>query len=214
MLCRPLLWRGSSKEGRPEEALHIVSDDAVVRPFAQPAMSMISRATPSTVPLIPTHLLPALLAAAWLCGFAASLPSAVGGRRFLAVMMVEAVPSREGRDVEALRRLENLVEVRKRIEMVRGRAPLEVGIFGLVRPLLERPGGISDALPMCREKAFSRTSYGTWGLIRWRPMSKHLCSSLRPFFLRRRASGGGRLPIRKPTHCPVLIRLPPSLPLA
>src|SRR6266481_2647054 len=38
------------------------------QPFSQPTMSMISRATPSTVSGNLIHLPPALLMAAWLCG--------------------------------------------------------------------------------------------------------------------------------------------------
>ncbi|PYU63866.1 MAG: hypothetical protein DMG56_08320, partial [Acidobacteria bacterium] len=43
--------------------------EEVSQPFSQPAMTVISRATPSTVSPSVIHLLPGLLAAAWLCGF-------------------------------------------------------------------------------------------------------------------------------------------------
>jgi len=41
----------------------------VSQPFSQPTTSMISRAAPSAASPSLTHLLPALLAAVWLCGF-------------------------------------------------------------------------------------------------------------------------------------------------
>src|SRR5205814_2016518 len=57
-----------------------------------------------------------------------------------------AVPLREGREVEALRRAEHLVGIRKRIELLLSGATLEPGIFGIVRPVLVWPQGISGRL--------------------------------------------------------------------
>ena len=60
--------------------------------------------------------------------------------------MREAVPLREGREVEALRRLERIGGMPKRIEMLLSRASLEPGIFGIARPVLVWPEGISERL--------------------------------------------------------------------
>ena len=60
--------------------------------------------------------------------------------------MREAAPLREGREVEALRRLERMGGIRKRIEILLSRASLEPGIFGIVRPVLVWPEGISEHL--------------------------------------------------------------------
>jgi uncharacterized protein (TIGR03435 family) len=52
----------------------------------------------------------------------------------------------EGREAEALRRLEHIAGTRKPIDIVLSRASLEPGIFGIVRPILIWPEGISKHL--------------------------------------------------------------------
>jgi bla regulator protein BlaR1 len=92
------------------------------------------------------HMFPILALAAWLCGCAAVLLVWCVGWRRVAVALREAVPLREGREIEALRRLERTGGMRKRIEMFLSRASLEPGIFGIVRPVLIWPEGISEHL--------------------------------------------------------------------
>jgi beta-lactamase regulating signal transducer with metallopeptidase domain len=58
----------------------------------------------------------------------------------------EAVPLQEGREVEALRRMERVGGVRRRIEMFLCAASLEPGIFGIGHPVLVWPEGISRYL--------------------------------------------------------------------
>ena len=120
--------------------------EEVSQPFTHPIVSMIPRVTASTVSPGPLHLLPALLTAAWLCGFVVVL--CVWGLRWrrVSAAMRDAAPLQEGREVEALRRLERVGGVRKRIEMLVSRASLEPGIFGIVRPVLIWPEGISERL--------------------------------------------------------------------
>ena len=52
----------------------------------------------------------------------------------------------EGREVNALRRVERTKGVQKPIEMRLSRTSLEPGIFGIVQPVLVRPNGISEQL--------------------------------------------------------------------
>src|SRR6266513_498749 len=120
--------------------------EEVSQPFSQPAMTVISRATPSTISPSVTHLLPGLLAAAWLCGFLVVLSVWCLRWRGISVAIREAVPLREGREVEALRRLERMGGMRTRIEMLLSRASLEPGIFGIARPVLVWPERISERL--------------------------------------------------------------------
>src|SRR5438477_122886 len=120
--------------------------EEVSQPFSQPAMTAISRATPSTVSPSVIHLLPGLVAAAWLCGFLVVLSVWYLRWRGISVAIREAVPLREGREVEALRRLERNGGMRKRIEMLLSRASLEPGIFGIARPVLVWPERISERL--------------------------------------------------------------------
>jgi TonB family protein len=51
-----------------------------------------------------------------------------------------------GREVEALRRIEMISGMRKQIEIRLSRAPIEPGIFGILRPILIWPEGISRRL--------------------------------------------------------------------
>jgi bla regulator protein BlaR1 len=118
--------------------------EEVSQPFTDSMVSVIPRVTPST--LSPLHLLPALLTATWLCGFVVILFVWCLRWQRVSAVMREAVPLRAGREVEALRRLERVGGVRKRIEMLVSRASLEPGIFGIARPVLIWPEGISERL--------------------------------------------------------------------
>jgi bla regulator protein blaR1 len=124
--------------------------DEVSQPFTQPAMSSISLAAPSTASQSLLHLLPAILAAVWLLGFAAVLLVWCLRWRGISAALREAAPLLEGREVEALRRLERMAGLRRPMEMVSSRASLEPGVFGIgmgiARPVLIWPEGISAHL--------------------------------------------------------------------
>jgi bla regulator protein BlaR1 len=120
--------------------------EEVSQPFSQPTTSMISRAAPSTAsPSLP-HLLPALLAAVWLCGFLVVVFVWYMRWRRISAAIRKAVQLQEGREVDALRQLERIGGIRKRIEMLMSRTSLEPGIFGIARPVLMWPEGISERL--------------------------------------------------------------------
>jgi bla regulator protein BlaR1 len=120
--------------------------EEVSQPFTQPAMSMISRATPSTVFSSLMRLLPSLLAAVWLCGFLVVVFAWYMRWRRISAAVRDARPLREGREVETLRRLERIAGRRKRIELLLSQTSLEPGIFGIARPVLVWPKGISERL--------------------------------------------------------------------
>jgi len=138
-LARP---RGPAKM---QTGLYFAMEE-VSRPFTQPAAHVISPVAHSTTPPNLVHLLPAILVAMWLCGFVVVLIVWYVRWRRISAAMREAVPLREGREVEALRRLERIGGIRKRIELLLSPASLEPGIFGIVRPLLVWPKGISEHL--------------------------------------------------------------------
>ncbi len=123
-----------------------VAFEEVSQPFTQPAMSVISRVTPSAVSPNLVQLLPALLAAVWLCGFLAVVFVWYMRWRRVSNALWNAEPLREGREVEMLRRLQRVGGRRKRIELFLSQASLEPGIFGIVRPVLVWPKGISERL--------------------------------------------------------------------
>jgi bla regulator protein blaR1 len=116
------------------------------QPFMKPATSMTPLATLSTAFSTLLHLLPAFLAAVWFCGFLAVLLVWYARWRRISAAMREAAPLREGREAEALRRLEQKGGMPKRIEMFLSRVSLEPGIFGITRPVLLWPEGVSERL--------------------------------------------------------------------
>jgi bla regulator protein BlaR1 len=118
----------------------------VSQPFTQSTMSMISPAGPSAVSPNLLHLVPALFIAAWFCGFLVVLSFWYTRWRRISAATREAAPLRDGREVEALRRLEQVGGLPPRIDMLLSRTPLEPGIFGIARPVLIWPEGISEHL--------------------------------------------------------------------
>jgi bla regulator protein blaR1 len=126
----------------------IFAMDEFSQPFTQPTMPAKSHAAlVAASPLAGfTHLLPLVLAAVWLCGFAAVLFTWLLRWRRMSAAIRGAVPLRDGREVEALRRLERAGGIQKRIEMFLSSASLEPGIFGISRPKLVWPQGISARL--------------------------------------------------------------------
>jgi uncharacterized protein (TIGR03435 family) len=114
------------------------------QPFTQTTVSTIPRVGPSTPS--PLHLLPAFLAAAWLCGFVVVLSGWWLRWRQVSTAMREAAPLQGGHEVEALRRLEHVGGVQQPIRILVSRASLEPGIFGITRPVLLWPKGISEHL--------------------------------------------------------------------
>jgi uncharacterized protein (TIGR03435 family) len=118
------------------------------RPFSQgiKVLPVISHpATPTMLQRL-FHSLPALLTAAWLVGFAVVLSMWCVRWRRVALALRKATPLREGREIEALHRLNRIADLHTPLEMVLSRASLEPGIFGIARPVLVWPEGISEHL--------------------------------------------------------------------
>jgi bla regulator protein blaR1 len=86
---------------------------------------------------------PTLLAAVWLCGFGMVLSTWFSSWRRISAAMREAVPLHEGREVQALRRIERIAGICRPIAMARSAGCLEPGIFGILAPVLLWPEGIS-----------------------------------------------------------------------
>lgn len=122
--------------------------EEVSQPFAKPLMAVMAQATPHKLTGLPSlsHLLPAILAAVWLCGFVTVV--FVWGVRWrrISVAISESVSLTEGREAEALRRLERMAGIPKAIPILLSRASLEPGVFGIVWPALIWPKGISERL--------------------------------------------------------------------
>jgi len=122
--------------------------DEFSQPFTQPALLVKAQAhaavTSSFTNIL--HLLPTFLFVLWLCGLVAVLFTWIVRWRRMSCAMRAAIPLLKGREVEALRRLERVGGIRRRIEMFLSHASVEPGIFGIARPVLVWPEGISARL--------------------------------------------------------------------
>ena len=128
--------------------------EEMVQPFTsavpQSTASGITRrpfmATRIAAFLGPIPLLPAILATVWLSGFLVVFGRWT--RRWLRIRTAvrTAMPVSEGREVQALRRMEDLGGLRRRIEFRSLPASMEPGIFGLFQPVLLWPQAITTRL--------------------------------------------------------------------
>jgi bla regulator protein blaR1 len=121
------------------------SMEVIGQPFTQMANpSMPGVAQPPSTSL--AQFLPAVLLGAWLCGLLAVLFVWVARWWRISVLVREALSPHDGREVETLRRLERTERMPTRMEILVSRASLEPGIFGIMRPVLLWPEGISERL--------------------------------------------------------------------
>ncbi len=132
--------------GSTQKGLYSVVEE-LSQPFTKTAapVAVLGAHASSPAPLL--HWLQRVLTAVWLWGFVAVL--SVWGwrwRRVSAAVMRGAVPVIQGPEVDALRRQEQIAGVRTPILYLLSRDLLEPGIFGIVRPALVWPAGISEHL--------------------------------------------------------------------
>ena len=118
--------------------------EQIAMPFA-PATAVPVHAGATPVTSVWTYLPPALLVI-WLCGFLAVLLIWSLRWRRVSAAMKSAEPLSEGREVGALRRIERMGGIRRPISFLLSRTSLEPGIFGIARPVLLWPEGISPHL--------------------------------------------------------------------
>ena len=119
--------------------------EEITQPFALPATSAAHAVAPSISFSGWIHFLPATVAV-WLCGFlVVLLVWAIRWHRISSAMK-SAEPLSEGRELGALRRVERLGGIRKPIALLLSRTSIEPGIFGIARPVLIWPEGISHRL--------------------------------------------------------------------
>jgi bla regulator protein blaR1 len=119
--------------------------DQISQPFSPSAIGVSSTANPSIASSSPAHVVP-IVAVLWLCGFlAVVLLWTVRCLRIVSAMK-SSIPLHDGREVQALRRAERTGGLRNPLPLLLSRASLEPGIFGIARPTLIWPDGISKRL--------------------------------------------------------------------
>jgi bla regulator protein blaR1 len=117
--------------------------EEVSQPFSEIAAPAVA---PSTGSKTIAHLfssLPEICVALWLCGFVATFGLWWLRWRRISSALRGAVSMSQGREVDALRQLERMAGVRRPITLLLSQVSLEPGIFGIVRPVLLWPMGIS-----------------------------------------------------------------------
>ncbi len=135
---------------RPRHSASVQSDfysvaQEIGHPFTgitAPSVVPVARAASANLrPLFQEALM-----AVWLCGFVAVISLWWWRWRRFSKAMRGAVPVTHGREVDALRRLEQIAGVRRPIALVLSQASMEPGILGIIRPALIWPAGISAQL--------------------------------------------------------------------
>jgi uncharacterized protein (TIGR03435 family) len=120
-----------------------------IEEISQPFSQLGVRFSPGPSPSIASSILPQLTQAigfVWLVGFLVVLILwSVRWRRISAAIR-HAVPLVEGREVAALRRMEHIGGIKRPLAMLLSRTSMEPGIFGIARPVLVWPEGISQHL--------------------------------------------------------------------
>ncbi len=138
-----LAWqRHPTETTRP--ALYFAIEE-ISQPFTPAAARVPSVPAASLLSTSLMHLLP-WIAAVWLSGFLVVLLLWSVRWRRIAAALKAANPSSEGRELSALRRIERIGGIRKPIALLLSPASLEPGIFGIARPSLIWPEGISPLL--------------------------------------------------------------------
>jgi uncharacterized protein (TIGR03435 family) len=122
--------------------------EEVSLPFTEDtAAPVVSTALP--LPTNPAELVPLwqeVLATVWICGFVATLTLWLWRWRQAAACLRRAVPMAQGREVDALHRLERARGSYKPLAIFLSPGPGEPGVFGIFRPVLLWPAGISKHL--------------------------------------------------------------------
>ncbi|MGH9494411.1 MAG: M56 family metallopeptidase [Candidatus Sulfotelmatobacter sp.] len=127
----------------PANADSYLSVEQISQPFTQHGFEAIATPAASSNFL---HLLPALLALGWFAGFMVVLITWFTRWRQISAQITNAIPLHEGREVEALQRVQHSSGIRKQIRMLLSKTMLEPGIFGLLTPVLVWPKGITERL--------------------------------------------------------------------
>ncbi len=115
--------------------------DTMSEPFAAEALPV----TPIHIAKSTEHRIPEAVASVWFCGLVVVLAMWWMRWRRVAAVVREATEADAAREVEVLRRLERDAGMRP-VRLLLSRSSMEPGMFGVVRPALLWPEGISARL--------------------------------------------------------------------
>jgi bla regulator protein blaR1 len=145
-----LVWFGgafhkaSPASNEPQMAMYTLID-AASQPFDERRLITESRHRKVWMEP-PATLLFGVLAAVWACGVVLVVLVWFGRWRQVSATLRKASLTKQGREVEILRRLESDVQMHKGIAVVQSHGMMEPGILGIFRPILLWPERLSERL--------------------------------------------------------------------
>jgi bla regulator protein BlaR1 len=134
-------WGSSTPAGRPDLTIVI---DAIGQPFSAIPATNLARAGGEAV--LGRQPLLLVLGAIWLSGCAVILVSWLIRWQQVAATVRHGSPVEGGREVDTIRRLQQMAGIRKPIAVVSSTTSLEPGMFGIIRPVLLWPASIAERL--------------------------------------------------------------------
>lgn len=141
-LGRHLEWSGGSGIAQPRlSALENFS-----LPFARFDTSVLAPTTPSTSAASATTAIYSVVSGGWLVGFAAVVLYRFVRSRRVRALAAQAKPLTEGREIEAMRRVQSQRCSHVRVGLASSPSAIEPGVRGIVHPVLLLPSGIADRL--------------------------------------------------------------------
>jgi bla regulator protein BlaR1 len=145
-------WARSRGSVSVQNGLYSVVE-VISQPFSQSAAPAVASGTGSQMIARLSSFFPEICVALWLCGFVVTFGLWWLRWRRISSALRGAASVSQGREVDALRELERMAGVRKPTAVLLSRVFLEPGIFGIVRPVLLWPEGISAHLEDAHLKA-------------------------------------------------------------
>ena len=137
-----LAWSRPTTTGAQPALYYTVEE--IAQPFASP-ISPVRHAAPAAALGSWFQASPVFLAF-WLAGFLTVLVIWIVRWRRISAVASSAELLSEGREVSGLRRIERVLNIGNPISVLLSRSPLEPGVFGIARPVLLWPEGISHRL--------------------------------------------------------------------
>jgi beta-lactamase regulating signal transducer with metallopeptidase domain len=141
-LGHQIAWR-SPAPVQPAMSLLV---DTMSLPFSQPDLQIAAATSSGSAAHSLGHAAPALLLGIWFVGCAAVLLTWWAGWRRVAATVRHGHPMEEGREVDTLRRLEQIDGLDGRIAVIASDTSFEPGVFGIVKPVLLWPLDIGPRL--------------------------------------------------------------------
>jgi bla regulator protein BlaR1 len=135
-------WRFFPASGRPEMTTLLI--DAIGQPFSAIPATNLSRAGGETL-LVPQGL-PLVLAAVWSFGCAVFLVRWLIRWHRVSAAVRQGLPVDSGHEVDTIRRLQQVLGIKRPLPIVAASTSLEPGVSGIIRPVLLWPVSIGQRL--------------------------------------------------------------------